>query len=161
MRACWASGCRHLRITQIARQLLPVTWVAFAGAAITGALLFMANATGYIHNTPFLIKMCLLLALGLNMLYFHVVTYRSVDQWDNGKPAAGGARGRHHLDRAMAGRDRLRPLDRVCLKPLAGCRAGGFGLRHQHRNGVDASRASPGRSIRCTDTSARPALLAP
>jgi hypothetical protein len=82
------AGLNHLRITQIARQLLPVTWVAFAGAAITGGMLFMANATGYIHNTPFLIKMCLLLALGLNMLYFHVITYRSVGKWDEGKPPA-------------------------------------------------------------------------
>jgi hypothetical protein len=80
-------GLKHLRITQIAKQLLPVTWIAFAGAAITGSMLFMANATGYIHNTPFLIKMCLLLTLGLNMLYFHVVTYRSVGKWDVGKPA--------------------------------------------------------------------------
>jgi hypothetical protein len=77
----------NLRITQIARQLLPVTWIAFVGAAITGTLLFMANATGYVHNTPFLVKMCLLLALGLNMLYFHVITYRNVGQWDVGKPS--------------------------------------------------------------------------
>jgi len=80
-------GPQQLRITQIARQLLPVTWVAFAGAAITGAMLFMANATNYIHNTPFLVKMCLLLALGLNMLYFHVVTYRDVERWDTGRPS--------------------------------------------------------------------------
>ena len=79
-------GMKHLRITQISRQLLPLTWIAFAGASITGAMLFMANATGYIHNTPFLIKMCLLLALGINMLYFHVITYRSVGNWDIGNP---------------------------------------------------------------------------
>jgi hypothetical protein len=61
------------------------------GAVITGVMLFSANATGYITNTPFLVKMGLLLALGLNMLYFHVVTYRSVGQWDIG-PAAPAAR---------------------------------------------------------------------
>lgn len=80
-------GLKQLRITQIAKQLLPLTWIAFAGAAVTGLMLFMANATGYVRNTPFLIKMCLLLALGLNMLYFHVITYRSVGKWDVGKPA--------------------------------------------------------------------------
>ncbi len=80
-------GLKNLRITQISRQLLPVTWIAFAGAAMTGSLLFMANATGYIHNTPFLVKMCLLLVLGINMAYFHVVTYRNVEQWDIGKPS--------------------------------------------------------------------------
>lgn len=81
----------NLRISQISKQLLPLTWVGFAGAAITGGMLFSANATGYIHNTPFLIKMWLLLALGLNMLYFHVVTYRGVGKWDIG-PAAPAAR---------------------------------------------------------------------
>jgi hypothetical protein len=30
----------------------------------------------------------LLLVLGLNMLYFHLVTYRNVGQWDTGRPAA-------------------------------------------------------------------------
>ncbi len=80
-------GLKQLRITQVSRQLLPLTWVAFAGAAVTGSLLFMANATGYIQNTPFLVKMCLLLVLGINMAYFHVVTYRNVEQWDIGRPA--------------------------------------------------------------------------
>lgn len=82
----WAS--QHLRLTHVAQRLLPVTWVAFIGAVITGGLMFMANATSYIHNTPFLVKMCLLLVLGLNMLYFHMVTYRSVLLWDTGKPPA-------------------------------------------------------------------------
>jgi hypothetical protein len=80
-------GLKQLRITQISRQILPLTWIAFAGAAITGSMLFMANATGYVQNTPFLVKMCLLLVLGINMLYFHVVTYRNVEKWDVGKPA--------------------------------------------------------------------------
>lgn len=81
-------GLADLRISYIARRLLPVTWIAFAGAAITGTMLFMANATNYIHNKPFLAKMVLLAVLGLNMLYFHLVTYRNVGQWDTGKPAA-------------------------------------------------------------------------
>jgi hypothetical protein len=79
-------GSRHLRLTHLAQRLLPLTWIAFVGAATTGGLLFMANATSYIHNDYFLIKMGLLVVLGLNMLYFHVVTYRSVDQWDTGRP---------------------------------------------------------------------------
>jgi hypothetical protein len=81
-------GLADLRISYIARRLLPLTWIAFAGAAITGSMLFMANATNYIHNKPFLAKMVLLVVLGLNMLYFHLVTYRNVGQWDTGKPIA-------------------------------------------------------------------------
>jgi hypothetical protein len=77
---------QQLRISYLAKRLLPLTWIAFVGAAVTGGLMFMANATNYIQNTPFLIKMVLLVVLGLNMLYFHLVTYRNVGQWDTGKP---------------------------------------------------------------------------
>jgi hypothetical protein len=80
-------GFAHLRLTYVARRLLPVTWIAFAGAATTGSLMFMANATNYAHNKPFITKMCLLVLVGVNMLYFHLVTYRSVEKWDVGRPA--------------------------------------------------------------------------
>ena len=80
---------QQLRITYLAERLLPVTWLAFAGAAITGLLMFMANAVAYVDKTPFLIKMGLLLAAGLNMLYFQLVTWRTVASWDNGRPAPG------------------------------------------------------------------------
>jgi uncharacterized membrane protein len=80
-------GLRHLTVTYITRRLLPVTWIAFIGSVITGTLMFMANATHYIDNGPFQAKMLILLLAGLNMLYFHLVTYRNVDKWDSGRPA--------------------------------------------------------------------------
>lgn len=79
-------GSLHLLFTQLSRRLLPWTWGAFAGAVITGLLMFIANATTYAGNTPFLVKMALLAGAGLNMLFFHLVTYRTVTQWDEGKP---------------------------------------------------------------------------
>ncbi len=82
---------RHLRVTYLADRLLPLTWIAFAGAAITGLMLFMANAVSYTEKTPFLVKMCLLVVAGLNMLYFQMVTWRSVASWDSGR-APGAAR---------------------------------------------------------------------
>lgn len=77
---------RHLRFTYVSERLLPWTWGAFAVSAITGSLLFMSNAQGYVSNTPFLIKMGLLVLAGLNMAYFQFVTYRSVASWDAGRP---------------------------------------------------------------------------
>jgi len=77
---------RNLRFTYISDKMLPWTWTAFIGAAITGTLMFIAGATNYAHNTPFLVKMCLLVAAGLNMLYFQYVTFRSVQNWDTGRP---------------------------------------------------------------------------
>lgn len=78
---------RQLRLTYISERLLPWTWAAFIGAAITGILLFMANAVSYVDKTPFLVKMGLLLVAGLNMAYFQFVTWRGVASWDTGTPA--------------------------------------------------------------------------
>ncbi len=78
---------RQLRFTYVSDQLLPWTWGAFIGAAITGGLLFAANATSYAANIPFRIKMVLLVLAGINMMYFQFVTYRGVGSWDVGRPA--------------------------------------------------------------------------
>jgi uncharacterized membrane protein len=78
---------RNLRFSYLSDRLLPWTWAAFIGSVITGAMMFIAGATNYAHNTPFLIKMCLLVLAGINMLYFQYVTFRSVAQWDNGRPS--------------------------------------------------------------------------
>lgn len=82
-----ASG--HLRLTYLSQRLLPWTWAAFIGAAVTGTLLFMANAVSYVDKTPFLVKMGLLVLAGLNMAFFQFVTWRGVATWDTGTPAAG------------------------------------------------------------------------
>jgi hypothetical protein len=77
---------RHLRFTYVSQQLLPWTWGAFIIAAISGLLMFMSNAQGYASNTPFLVKMVLLVLAGVNMLYFQQVTHRGVAVWDAGRP---------------------------------------------------------------------------
>ena len=76
----------NLRVTHVAERLLPWTWGAFIGAAITGSTMFIAGATHYTGNAPFLIKMGLLVLAGINMLYFQFVTYRDVARWDSGRP---------------------------------------------------------------------------
>jgi hypothetical protein len=81
---------RQLRFTQLSDQVLPWTWRAFLLAALTGSMLFAANAMTYYDNVPFRAKMVLLVLAGLNMAYFQFVTFRNVAQWDAGKasPAA-------------------------------------------------------------------------
>ena len=83
---------RQLRFTYVADRLLPWTWGAFICAAISGTLMFIANATSYVNNTPFRIKIVLLLLAGINMLYFQLVTYRGVAAWDNGRPSGSARR---------------------------------------------------------------------
>ncbi|MEO8307462.1 MAG: DUF6644 family protein [Pseudomonadota bacterium] len=76
----------HVPFSYFSERLLSWTWGAFICSAITGGLMFSANATSYIHNTPYLVKMCLLVLAGINMLYFQFVTFRSVAAWDTGRP---------------------------------------------------------------------------
>src|SRR6185295_6456068 len=69
-------------VTELLRNILPVTWIAFAVALVTGSGLFLSNAVDYSKNFPFRMKMLLLLLAGLNMLVFHFITYRSIAQWN-------------------------------------------------------------------------------
>ena len=75
---------------QTAREALWLTWVGFALALVTGALMFAANATTYVSNTAFITKMALLVLAGLNMAIFEVITARRSADWDTGPvPMAG------------------------------------------------------------------------
>jgi hypothetical protein len=80
-----------LGLRYLAERVTPWTWRAFVLAAITGSLLFAANATTYYSNVPFRIKLVLLALAGINMAYFQLVTFRKVAEWDTGRPA-GAAR---------------------------------------------------------------------
>ena len=71
---------------RIGRETLPLTWAAFAVAVITGSLMFTTSAQTYFGNAAFQLKALALLAAGLNMLLFQVLTARDVAAWDSGKP---------------------------------------------------------------------------
>lgn len=58
--------------------ILPITWIAFAFAALTGLLLFAANPISYTANFYFLGKLVLLAVAGLNMALFHIFAHRHV-----------------------------------------------------------------------------------
>jgi hypothetical protein len=79
-------------VSTLIRQVLPITWIAFTVAAITGGAMFASNAVAYAENLPFQMKMLLLLIAGLNMLFFHLVTYRSIAQWNESRHTPLGAR---------------------------------------------------------------------
>lgn len=69
-------------ITRLSADTLKWTWMAFVLAAITGTLLFISKASSYMINPYFLVKMGVMALAGLNMLVFHFMTYKTVDQWD-------------------------------------------------------------------------------
>lgn len=77
---------RGRAVTGISREMLRLTWAAFAGAVVSGVLFFCANATTYWFNTAFRFKMLAIILAGVNMLLFQTVTFRSVASWDRNTP---------------------------------------------------------------------------
>ena len=82
--------------SQVAAEMLPWTWTAFAVAALAGMLMFSSKALTYYGNIPFRLKMVCLLLAGVNMVMFHWLGTRHLEAWDHGRPPraaklAGGA----------------------------------------------------------------------
>ncbi len=75
----WAS--RERAVNALTSDVLPITWIAFVLAAITGVLMFCAKAMIYGHSLFFLLKMGFLLLAAFNMLFFHKFTQTAVARW--------------------------------------------------------------------------------
>jgi hypothetical protein len=73
---------RDRSVKELTDDVLPWTWTAFAGAAITGTLLFSSSAVKYWGIWQFEAKMAMLALAALNMGLFHVGAFRSVARWD-------------------------------------------------------------------------------
>lgn len=73
---------RHRSLSRVTADMLPVTWIAFVVAAISGSLMFVSNALVYGKNVYFWAKVALLVVAFINMLVFHRVTARHVDALD-------------------------------------------------------------------------------
>lgn len=73
---------RGRAVSSVAAHMLPISWTGFAIALISGALMFIANATMYVSNRAFQLKLVVLALAGINMLLFHRLTYRSISAWD-------------------------------------------------------------------------------
>ena len=89
-----ATGILDLRLTGLALKEDSVSsivhstvrwaWVGFTVMLVTGALMFMSEATRCYTNDGFRIKMLLLVLAGLNALIFHSTAYRGVSRWETG-----------------------------------------------------------------------------
>ena len=79
-------------VHQLSKDVLPVTWIAFGFAVMSGSLLFISKATTYAADWPFRFKFCFMVLAGLNMLIFQFITSRSVSEWDLASPAPRTAR---------------------------------------------------------------------
>ncbi len=61
---------RHRSAWELERQFVPITWIAFACAAATGSVMFLAKPVSYVHNLFFLAKLATVALAGVNMLVF-------------------------------------------------------------------------------------------
>jgi hypothetical protein len=77
---------QNCAFTEIMRDCLRWTWIAFIVAAIAGFLMFITKASIYFNDLPFRLKMLLLAAAAINMLIFHFGVFRGVKLWDKGYP---------------------------------------------------------------------------
>jgi hypothetical protein len=73
---------RARAVSRVSDEMLGLTWAAFVGALISGAMFFVANASTYWFNVAFRFKMLAILLAGINMLVFQIITYRKVAAWD-------------------------------------------------------------------------------
>lgn len=74
------------------RHAVPVALAAFACAAASGALLFVAHADDLIGNRVFALKIGLIGAAGANAAAFHAGDWGRVAAWEVGRPAPRPAR---------------------------------------------------------------------
>ncbi len=91
LRLCGLASTNR-RFSEMADEILPWTWGAFALAVIFGSLLFSSHALIYFNNAAFRLKFVFMLFAGMNMLIFELVTRRSISQWDLGNKMPWAAR---------------------------------------------------------------------
>jgi hypothetical protein len=73
-------------LSRVSGETLTLTWAAFGVAVVTGALMFTTSAQTYFGNAAFQLKALALLAAGVNMAVFQLVTARGATAWDIGEP---------------------------------------------------------------------------
>jgi hypothetical protein len=75
---------RFLSVRALARFLLPWSVGALVVIVPSGLMMFSAHASEMIDNTPFMVKMLLLVIAGTNAALFHTSVFRGAAAWDTG-----------------------------------------------------------------------------
>jgi uncharacterized membrane protein len=81
-----------VRVSVVARRLLPLTWAGFALMLTSGTVLFASEAVRLYDNAAFRVKLLLMLAAGLNAAIFHATVYARVGDWEDAATAPARAR---------------------------------------------------------------------
>jgi hypothetical protein len=73
---------RSISAKKLAHHVLPWSAGSFLLIVPSGLLMFIAHASEFIDNDVFVLKMCLIMAAGVNAAVFHTTVFRSADVWD-------------------------------------------------------------------------------
>jgi uncharacterized protein DUF6644 len=73
---------RSQRVSDVYKQLMPWTLAGFFVMFVSGGFLFWALAAKCYGNVYFRIKLVALLLAGLNALVYHLMTVRTIADWD-------------------------------------------------------------------------------
>jgi hypothetical protein len=74
---------RNISARTLAKHVLPWTAASFLLIVPSGLMMFTAHATEFIDSPVFILKMCLIMAAGVNAALFHTITLRTADVWDS------------------------------------------------------------------------------
>jgi hypothetical protein len=86
----WSS--RGASVARLTKSIVPITWVAWVCAALTGGMLFASKAVAYVDLLEFQLKFVAMGLAALNMVVFHFGAYRSVAEWDTAPVPPAAAR---------------------------------------------------------------------
>jgi hypothetical protein len=73
---------RRLSVRALAAHALPWTIGSFVLILPSGLAMFVAHATDLMGNPVFVLKICLVMAAGINAAVFHVGVFRGSAAWD-------------------------------------------------------------------------------
>lgn len=79
---------RHVPVRRLAAHVLPWTAGSFLLIVPSGLMMFTAHASEFIDSPVFILKMCLIMAAGVNAALFHAVVFRTADVWDSNEMRA-------------------------------------------------------------------------
>jgi hypothetical protein len=74
---------RDRSVTAVSEEILPITWIAFSIALLSGTFLFVSRAHDYAALFPFRMKIAAMALAGLNMAVFQFSALRQVADWNH------------------------------------------------------------------------------
>lgn len=74
---------RSISVKRLASHVLPWSAAAFLLIVPSGLMMFTAHASDFISSPVFAVKVCLIMAAGVNAGLFHTIVFPSVGVWDS------------------------------------------------------------------------------